>query len=276
MLSYRHGFHAGNHADVLKHSVLIHCIQHFLKKPKPFLYVDTHSGAGRYALNKGFALKNREFEQGVDRLRGTKQLPPILADYAEVLQGIASNAQENTYPGSPIIAAHLLRANDQLRLHELHSSDYELLNAEFFSDKRATVIKKDGFRGLIKAFPPPARRAIALIDPSYEIERDYVAVPLAIDDALFKFPSATILIWYPMLPGDPHLYLKEQLLAQGHSSWLWVENKTGNCKKGMYGSGMWVINPPWTLPQAITESSSISKILSDDPHAGLETAHNIP
>jgi 23S rRNA (adenine2030-N6)-methyltransferase len=276
MLSYRHGFHAGNHADVLKHAVLVHCLQYSLKKPKPFLYVDTHAGAGAYSLDSDYALKNREFEMGIRKLKLSETLPALLAEYLQVLESMGCGSDSISYPGSPAIAAHLLRPNDQLRLHELHPNDHAELQARFASDKRVTVIKKDGFRGMIKAFPPPARRAVVLIDPSYELERDYTAVPLAIDDALFKFPSATILIWYPLLGAGYHEYLKNGLREQGHENWLSVELKVRpESPRGMWGSGMWVVNPPWTLPEALKESEILAKLLGETAEASLTVRAHI-
>ena len=278
MLSYRHAFHAGNPADVLKHSVLIHCIRHLLKKDKPFHYVDTHAGAGLYELKSGFADQNREFLSGISKIHNVKdELPALLKDYLSVIESFNATHELEFYPGSPLIAKQLLRDSDQMRLHELHKADFDILYSHFASDSRALVQKKDGLRGMIKAFPPPSRRGIVLIDPPYENKNDYVVLPYAIHDALCKFPSATILVWYPMLEDERFMDLKEDLSKLPVTSWLNVEFQTRTPSPGLYGSGMWIINPPWDLPSAISsvENTLVSE-LGQDSHAQIALHHVIP
>ena len=277
MLSYRHAFHAGNHADVLKHSVLIHCLRHLLKKDKSFLYVDTHAGAGLYDLGGEYAELRKEYAEGIDRIREDRDLPPILQDYVEVISGFNERGGSSRYPGSPLIAKSLLRPADQLRLHELHTQDYEILASHTSSDPRVTLIRKDGLRGLIKAFPPSSRRGLALIDPPYEIKSDYEVLPFAINDALCKFAEGMILLWYPMLESGLHEPMLNNLHTIPIRRWLQVELLVRSPGKGLYGSGLWIANPPWDLPDAIRAmESSLPEILGQDSEAALRLEYDIP
>lgn len=277
MLSYRHAFHAGNHADVLKHTVLIHCIRHLLKKDKPFQYVDTHAGAGLYDLKGNYADFRKEYLDGIKPLIARTDLPPVLEDYVEIISSFNPTLELEFYPGSPFIAKKLLRHNDQLRLHELHRSDFEILRDHTVSDSRIVLLKKDGLRGMIKAFPPSSRRGLVLIDPSYEIKSDYEVIPFAIDDALSKFAQAMILIWYPMLEDDTYQFLKETLSQVSGDNWLNVEFRVRKEEKGLFGSGMWIINPPWDLPGAIQSIQEIlPSLLGEDPYASVDFNYSIP
>jgi len=278
MLSYRHAFHAGNHADVLKHAILIHCLQHFLKKDKPFHYVDTHAGAGLYELTTGYADQNREFEGGIQKLLNSPTaLPQVLQAYVDMVLSFNPTTQLEFYPGSPLIARQLMRSHDQLRLHELHQADHDILYTHVASDPRILLQKKEGLRGLIKAFPPPSRRGIALIDPPYENKQDYAVLAYAIDDALFKFATGMILVWYPMLENGLFEPLKDDLSKVSGERWLNVELCIRRAGKGLYGSGMWVINPPWDLPTAIeTMRLPLISLLGETVEASLELNFSIP
>jgi 23S rRNA (adenine2030-N6)-methyltransferase len=277
MLSYRHAFHAGNHADVLKHAVLIYCIRHLLKKEKPFLYTDTHAGAGLYELDKGYAESKKEYLTGISRVQKESDLPPILKDYVDVVSDFNSAGITTVYPGSPLIAKSLLRPNDQLRLHELHTNDFEILRSHTTDDPRITILKKNGLSGMIKAFPPPSRRGLVLIDPSYEVKADYDMLPFAIDDALHKFAEAMILVWYPMLENGSYRMLTQNLQRLSADRWLKVELNIREPGEGLYGSGMWVINPPWELPKAIESMHQLlPSILGEDSQASLSLDYSIP
>lgn len=277
MLSYRHAFHAGNPADVLKHSVLIHCLRHFLKKEKAFHYIDTHAGAGLYELTTGFSDKNREYLGGVAKLyQQSEELPAALRDYVAIVESFNNTTELEFYPGSPLIAKQLLRQMDQLRLHELHKADFEILYSHFAADTRALLQKKDGLRGMIKAFPPPSRRGLALIDPPYENKQDYVVLPYAIHDALVKFATGTVLVWYPMLEDGRFLELKEDLSKIPCNNWLNVEFQSRAASPGLFGSGLWVFNPPWDLPSVISdmETTLLTK-LGEDSGAQLTCSFEI-
>ncbi len=252
MLSYRHGFHAGNHADVLKHLVLIECIDRLVRKDKPLLYVDTHAGAGSYRLHEGYAAMNEEWAGGIARLASAAgPLPPAVARYLSVISEYA--APESAYPGSPMVAATLLRAHDRLVLFELHPSDSSPLSGLFAADRRVEVRTADGFAGLRSLLPPPSRRALALIDPSYELAEDYERVVASLGDALRRFATGVYLIWYPLLERDEAQALPARLRGLA-DRWLDVRLRVRSSlpgERGMAGSGMVVINPPWQLVDSL-------------------------
>ena len=184
MLSYRHSYHAGNFADVLKHIVLIECLEHFNKKATPFDYIDTHSGAGLYDLRSANANKTAEYKEGIAKLKRIDF--PELSHYFDVIDRL--NEQQNStkgmafYPGSPAIAHHYVtqpeRQKDKAWLFELHSSDFRILSESMATGSKAMARKirikqEDGLKGLLSLVPPVSRRALVLIDPSYEIKTDY-------------------------------------------------------------------------------------------------------
>ena len=250
MLSYRHAFHAGNHADVLKHFVLICLLRHLALKDKAFWVIDTHAGAGAYGLDAGYATKNGEFEGGIARLWPHTGLPAALTDYLDLVRAMNPAGKPSFYPGSPYLAAKLLRPQDRLRLFEMHPTDVELLGKTFQGDKRVQVTRGDGFAGLKALLPPPSRRGLVLIDPSYEDKGDYTRVVEALKDSLKRFPTGTYAVWYPILSRPEARRLPERLRALRGVEWLDVSlslHKASTGEPGMSGSGMFVVNPPWTL-----------------------------
>jgi 23S rRNA (adenine2030-N6)-methyltransferase len=258
MFSYRHAFHAGNHADVLKHAVLISLLKYLTQKDKPFWVVDTHAGAGAYSLDTGQATKKEEYAEGVARLIGQDGLPALLKDYVNFVHAFNDRKGLRRYPGSPTIAARLTRPDDRLRFFEMHSTDYRLLSQLFGdADKRVQVKKEDGLAGLKALLPPPAtsRRALVVIDPSYEDKRDYMAIPAAVHDGLRRFPEAVFLVWYPLLQIGAARRMPEQLQrgmkGEGGHDWLNVSltvRKPAKDGFGMHGTGLFVVNPPYVLP----------------------------
>src|SRR5487761_2520797 len=200
MLSYRHAFHAGNHADVLKHFVFVHLLRHLAQKDKPFWCIDTHAGAALYALNEGYAAKNAEYESGIGRLWARPDIPEALLDYLEQVQANNRNGELRLYPGSPQLALQLLRRQDRLRMFELHSTESRLLQQHFRNaGPRATVQAGDGYAGLLALLPPPSRRGLILIDPPYEDKHDYRQVAVALGEGLKRFATGIYAIWYPQV-----------------------------------------------------------------------------
>jgi len=258
MLSYRHSFHAGNHADVLKHLVLVQLIDYLKQKDKPFWVVDTHAGAGLYALDAGHATQLSEHEGGIARLWARADLPPAVAAYVEAVRPLNPKGTLTAYPGSPWIAFQRLRADDRLRLFELHSTDVATLADNFREAGRQVMVTHgDGLAGLKALLPPPPRRALTLIDPSYEVAGDYRGVVKTLAEALARFPTGTYAVWYPILAKPEARSLPEKLRALGASSWLEVTltvRKQPPGTFGMPGSGMFVINPPWTLEKTLNET----------------------
>ena len=258
MLSYRHAYHAGNHADVLKHLVLLQIAEYMGEKPAPFWIIDTHAGAGRYALESTHARKLAEYRDGIGRLWDRKGLPPAAVDYVEFVRMLNPDGKLRHYPGSPWLASQLLRESDRLRLYELHSSDVKLLQECFASaGRQVTVTAGDGFAGLKAILPPPPRRALVLIDPSYETRDDYVNAVKCLQDSLKRFPTGIYALWYPLLAKLESRKLPARLKGLGATNWLNVtlEVRTPSTDGfGMNGSAMFIINPPWTLERKLHET----------------------
>ncbi len=272
MLSYRHAYHAGNHADVLKHLVLMLCQQHMNAKDKPYLVADTHAGAGIYALESASAQRTGEYHEGIARLWSRDDLPAPLEQLRALIRTANPGEKLRFYPGSPWLERSLMRTADRLRLCELHTTDSALLSREFGNEpKRIQIDKSDGFDMLKAALPPPSRRGLVLIDPSYEIKSDYTKVAVAIKDALQRFSTGTYLVWHPLLPLLEANALPVKLKKSGASHWLHanLQVRAASTKgHGMHGSGMFVINPPWTLEAALRDSLPfLADVLAMDERA---------
>lgn len=281
MLSYRHAFHAGNHADVLKHFVLTQALEYYASKEKPFWYVDTHAGAGMYALETGFAAQNAEYATGILRLWQREDMPLALAEFVRRARSINPGGQLRFYPGSPAIARCVMRPDDRMRLFELHPGDAPALQKTFDKDGRRVIIEaRDGFAGLKALLPPPPRRAVILIDPPYEQKQDYARVVDALKDSLQRFATGTYLLWYPLLQRAEPRLLQERLCKLGARSWLRVSLtvQTPSAEGfGMHGSGIFIINPPWTLSGTLQETLPyLVDHLGVDSGAGYSLEFEIP
>ena len=257
MLSYRHSFHAGNHADVLKHIVQTLIIESLKEKEKPFLYLDTHAGAGRYQLTNAHATRTGEYLEGIARLWQQEEVPELILPYLEAVGSLNTSDELRYYPGSPLLAAKLLREQDLLMLTELHPTDFPLLRTEFSRDKRVRVCREDGFGQLKSKLPPASRRGFALIDPPYELKQDYSAVVKGIVEGYKRFATGTYAIWYPVVHRQQIKRMLKELEATGIRKILQIELavKPDSDQLGMTASGMIVINPPWKL------SSQMASIL---------------
>ncbi|CAM3753354.1 23S rRNA (adenine(2030)-N(6))-methyltransferase RlmJ [Parendozoicomonas haliclonae] len=255
MLSYRHGFHAGNHADVLKHLVQTLVLEHLTKKEKPLRYIDTHSATGGYALDDAFAQKTSEWQEGIGQLWQAENLPEELSSYLDVIREFNSNSEKlKVYPGSPSVAEALLRPYDKLALFELHSADYRDLVRNFEGDRRVSTSNTDGFKGLISLLPPVERRAFVLIDPPYEVKDDYKTVIKTLEGAMQRFATGVYAVWYPMLDSEHSRMFPRNLERMGAQKWLHVTLQVrGKQTGGMYGSGMFVVNPPWMLEKQLKD-----------------------
>ncbi|MBV2235295.1 MAG: 23S rRNA (adenine(2030)-N(6))-methyltransferase RlmJ [Sterolibacterium sp.] len=271
MFSYRHAFHAGNHADVLKHFVLSQLIGHLCQKETPFWYIDTHAGAGRYALDSGYARQLSEYQDGIGRLWQRDDLPAALADYVDVVRQLNPDGQLHHYPGSPWIAHSLLREQDRIKLFELHSSDHPLLKQLFnHAGRRVQVQASDGYLGLKALLPPAPRRALVLIDPAYEDKQEYRKVVEVLREALQRFATGTYALWYPQLARTESRQLPDSLKTLPLHSWLHVSLSvtTAPAAKGMTGSGLFVINPPWTLAATLEATLPwLTRLLARDKTA---------
>lgn len=257
MLSYRHAFHAGNHADVLKHFVEVQLLRYLAQKDKPFWYIDTHAGAGCYRLDSGYATQNAEYESGIARLWERTDMPTALAEYVDLVKQLNPDGQMKLYPGSPLVAMELMREQDRLRLFELHPSDSEILQ-ENFAGQGAQVLlhNADGFGALKALLPPPPRRGLILIDPPYEEKQDYQRVVKALNEGLARFANGIYAVWYPQLQRADARQLPEQLKKLAVKSWLHVALSVQAPSAegfGMHGSGMFILNPPWVLHSVLQE-----------------------
>jgi len=274
VFSYRHGFHAGNHADVLKHVVLVQLLQHLVLKDKPFTVVDTHAGAGGYALDSGYAAKSREFETGIGRLWSVAELPTAVADYVAQVRQFNPEGKLRRYPGSPQIALQMMRPVDRLHAFELHTTEIRLLRAHFENAGRSvTVHGEDGFAGLKALLPPPSRRGLVLIDPPYEDKTDYRKVTAAVTDALERFATGIIAVWYPIVQRPEALKLAAQLHRLAPADWLDVSLTVAAPAVdglGLHGSGVFVFNPPWKLEASLREAKpTLLKALRQDTTAAI-------
>lgn len=256
MLSYRHSFHAGNYADVLKHSVQSLILSALKEKEKPFIYLDTHAGAGRYQLDHAHAQQTGEYQQGIARLWQRDDWPDSLLPYRQVIRHY-NHAREalRFYPGSPLIARQLLRPQDKLYLTELHPADFALLREEFHNDPRTQLARADGFQQLKAKLPPPVRRGLILIDPPYELKSDYQSVVKGIQEGYKRFATGIYALWYPVVLRQPIKTMLQQLQTSGIRRILQIELgvRPDNTQRGMTASGMIVINPPWKLEQQMTD-----------------------
>ncbi|MGL4614765.1 MAG: 23S rRNA (adenine(2030)-N(6))-methyltransferase RlmJ [Shewanella sp.] len=257
MLSYRHGYHAGNYADVLKHTLLLQTLQLMHKKDKPLVYIDTHAGAGGYALTDEFAQKTGEYLEGVAKLWDKPDLPKSLQDYVEAVRHFNEDNPQalEFYPGSPAIVDVELGPKDRMVLHELHSSDHLLLEDYFRGDKQVKVIKGDGLKGLIAAVPPLERRALVLVDPSYEIKTDYQDVAETLIKAHKRFATGVFMLWYPVVNRAQTEGMLSRLANSGIKRQLRIEQAISpdSTEFGMTAAGLWVINPPWQLDDIALE-----------------------
>ena len=249
MLAYRHAFHAGNHADVLKHCVLQQILMYMNQKDKPYWVIDTHAGAGMYSLASDYANTKSEYLDGVARLWECDDLPPVLNDYMSLIRLCNNKGDWSLYPGSPEVIRRTIRADDRMRLFELHPTDFDILQENFERDRQAKLFKSDGFASLKALLPPPTRRAVIFMDPPYEIKTDYLKVVDALEEGLARFAEGVYVVWYPILTRGDHVRMLESLrkLSDKTLNIAMTVQEPDEKGFGMLGSGLFVINPPWTL-----------------------------
>jgi len=281
MFSYRHAFHAGSHADILKHLTLIHLVEYLQEKPGALTIIDTHAGAGIYSLKDGFAAVSKEADGGIFQLikfanqcKATgKHIGKSIQGYLDCIEVENADGQTTIYPGSPFILARLLRPQDRLKLFELHPKEIDILRhniSELKQAKQIDVYAEDSFARLKGLLPPPSRRGLVLIDPSYEDKQDYRYLEAAMEEALHRFATGCYAIWYPILSRRESAALPDRMkkIATSYKrSWLHaklrIENAPG--ERRLQASGMLVINPPWTLEKHLTEAlPTLVKALGQD------------
>ncbi|WP_076998565.1 23S rRNA (adenine(2030)-N(6))-methyltransferase RlmJ [Variovorax sp. KK3] len=290
MFSYRHAFHAGNHADVLKHTVLIAVLEHLLEKDTALTVVDTHAGAGLYRLDGDYAGTSGEAAEGVLRLLAADPpdappMPEALARYVALVREFNPKGGARVYPGSPFITQHLLRDHDKLKLYELHPTDARTLAAniaQLDAGRRIAVLSEDGFGSATKFLPPPSRRALVLCDPSYEIKSDYGRVLDFVGGAFKRFATGTYAVWYPIIPRPEAHDLPRRLKTMATKAgkpWLHATLTVKSSKiitdtagekhrPGLPASGMFLINPPYTLKAQLEAAlPQMAQRLAQDRHA---------
>jgi len=247
MLSYRHAFHAGNFADVLKHTILIQILEYLGKKDKPFCCIDTHAGPGKYELDGDYAQKNQEYQNGIGKLWQRDDLPECVAEYFNLVKRFNQPDKLTRYPGSPLLIKQMLRNKDRLCLFELHSTEIKLLKD--LTSQHITVSHGDGLKDSLKLLPPIERRGLVLIDPSYEIKNDYTQVVDALKLMHKRFAVGTYALWYPVINRRKNQLLEKAIQTSGINNVqlfeLGIRNDSN--EHGMTSSGMIIINPPWTL-----------------------------
>jgi 23S rRNA (adenine2030-N6)-methyltransferase len=288
MFSYRHAFHAGNHADVLKHTVLLAVLKHMAQKDTAFTVFDTHAGAGLYRLDGDYAQTSAEASQGFLKLIATKPeqpFAPAIQDYIDLVASFNAGGQWKVYPGSPFIIQQQLRGRDKLKLFELHPTDTKTLTAniaQLEAGRQVAIEREDGFEGVKKFLPPPSRRALLLCDPSYEVKHDYARVSAMVADALLRFATGTYVVWYPIIPRPEAHDLPRKLKTLANKagkSWLeatltvksskLLQSEDGETiRPGLPASGMFLINPPFTLKAVLKDAlPQLVAILKQDQHA---------
>jgi 23S rRNA (adenine2030-N6)-methyltransferase len=309
MFSYRHAFHAANHADVLKHTVLIAMLKHLTQKEAALTVLDTHAGAGLYRLDGDYAATSGEAANGLFRLIFESNRPevrantthqaiksvanpaaeyaPAIQDYLDLVASFNPQGGHKVYPGSPFIIQHFLSGRDKLKAFELHPTDAKTLAAniaQLEAGRQVAVLKEDGFEGIKKFLPPPARRALVLCDPSYEIKSDYARVAEMVADSLKRFATGTYAVWYPLIPRPEAHDLPRKLKTLANkagkgwlnatltvkSSKLATDHAGEVIRPGLPASGMFVINPPHTLKPAMQAAlPEMVRWLAQDQHAAF-------
>ena len=254
--------------------MLVQILAHLAAKETPFSFVDTHAGAGSYSLGSDFARKNSEYETGIGRLWDRKDLPGALNEYLAQVRAVNRDGRLHFYPGSPQIALQMTRPQDKLHFFELHSTESEVLQAYFSNtDRRISVQAGDGFALLKSVLPPPSRRGLALIDPSYEDKGDYRKVVEAMHDALTRFATGIYAVWHPMVRRGESQHLADELQQLTHGDWLHVSLKVAAPPEdgfGLYGSGVFVFNPHWKLEAMLREVMPVlASALGQDGHGSF-------
>jgi 23S rRNA (adenine2030-N6)-methyltransferase len=256
MLSYQHGYHAGNHADVLKHTVLAALLARLVTKDKPLRFIDTHAGAGGYDLRSAAARKNREHEQGIGRLYGARDVPPAVARWLTLARLYNAGPALRRYPGSPWFARQCLRPIDDAFFYELHPTEHRALKRACDGDRRVKVLREDGLAGCVGLVPPPSKRALLLIDPSYELEDEHKLVMDAVTKVHKRFATGAIAIWYPVIERRWVERYERALRATGigpiATYELCVARETR--ERGLKGSGLFIVNPPWQVDDELREA----------------------
>ncbi|MCW5604844.1 MAG: 23S rRNA (adenine(2030)-N(6))-methyltransferase RlmJ [Burkholderiales bacterium] len=266
MLSYRHMFHAGNFADVFKHALLARLLVALARKDKPWCYLDTHAGIGRYDLMHEWAQKAREYDNGIARLWGRKDMPEALAPYIDAVKAANPFPNLRFYPGSPLIARHFARPGDRLVLAELNKVDFEELRSVFAGDRQVSAHLMDGYQGLKAFLPPKERRGLVLLDSSFDRSREFARIAAALKAAHARWETGIYAVWYPLMTPGAMLGFERDVLRTGIRKILRLELRIApEGSATIPGCGMLVVNPPWKFDtEARPLLDWLWKVLSTD------------
>ena len=256
MLSYRHAFHAGNFADVLKHSVLTLVLDYMTRKDKAFSYIDSHSGAGMYQLADEYAQKTGEYKNGIAKLINENDIPEALQPYITLIERLNNDDELAVYPGSPGIARQFMRRQDNSHLFELHPTDIMHLTDFCSRWKKSFVKQSDGYQGVLGLLPPPCRRGVVLIDPPYELKEDYDKAVNTIIKGYKKFATGTYILWYPVVKRSLVKKMEKTFIESQVKNLLQIELclEADTEEYGMTGTGLFIVNPPWQLAKQMQET----------------------
>ncbi|GAV21220.1 23S rRNA (adenine2030-N6)-methyltransferase [Mariprofundus micogutta] len=268
MLSYQHTYHAGNHADVLKHIILGDVVSGMFNKEAPLFMLDAFASRGIYNLNSDEALKNREFDTGVGKLwpRRNQKSPEGVARWFKLIASGNQDGGFSRFPGSTALLHEMCREFDRLSACDLHPQEFDGLRRSFQANRRFSLLKRDAFEALKALLPPKEKRGLIFLDPSYEVKDEYRQIAKAVVDAHRRFATGVYVIWYPILPAGRHHELFNDLKRSGIRKILRVELDCADTFPDMQmsGSGMLIVNPPWHAQHAIKNSLNwVSEKLTD-------------
>jgi len=258
-MNYRHAYHAGNFADVLKHVVLVMLVEHLKKKPAPFFYLDTHAGRGLYDLSESAAQRSGEYKDGIGRILDAPAatLPVEIATYVRLVRESAGKGHSaiTAYPGSPLIVANLRRPTDRLVLMETQPKEASALRTAIGKAKLVSVLETDGYAALKAHLPPRENRGLVLIDPPYESDLEFDRVLAGLELAHERWPPGTYCIWYPLTDRAGPVRFRRELERTGIRKVLDVQLNVlpPDAQVGMAGAGLVIVNPPWTLDERLKE-----------------------
>jgi 23S rRNA (adenine2030-N6)-methyltransferase len=274
-MKYRHSFHAGNHADVLKHVVLMMLVAHLKKKPAPFFYLDTHAGGGVYDLSLGEAQRSGEYKTGIGRLLEfpVQALPSEVLEYFQLVRDCAGPGRSpiTAYPGSPAIVARLRRPSDRMVLVETHAAEVRSLRALLGRQKALSIVEGDGYAAIKAHTPPRENRGLVLIDPPYESDHEFDTVLAALETGLDRWPVGTFCVWFPLTERAGPLRFQHALERSGIRKVLacTLSVLPADTPIGLRGSGLVIVNPPWQLDARLGELlPDLHRLLVPDASGG--------
>ena len=279
MLSYRHLFHAGNYADVFKHALLARLLIALGAKEKPYCYIDTHAGTGRYDLGHEWAWKTREFENGIGKLWERKDIPAALAPYMDAVRSENPKARLRYYPGSPLIALKLRRPADRILLSELNKTDCAELEAVIGRERHVAVHLMDGYQALQTFLPPRERRGLVLLDSSFDRSGEFARIAKALKAAHQRWTTGVYVIWYPLMAPAVMAGFSRAVERTGIDKILRLELRVREPAKDAPrpGCGMLVVNPPWKFDkEARALLDWIWKALAEDGAGGVKVDWLVP